>query len=185
MTLKDAPDRLPPTPWAPMETAPKNPAGTYGHRGDLDIDLWHTSGRRYADCFWWEEKGAWFVRSGGRAYNAGRDADFTHWMRPGTPADAEPVAEAAVEAFINSAPRWMLNAQIFPDRHLYLKDWIDTPEEDEARELGVVFANGKGYAVHSDLRGDEIDDATSEILRRGMRHARTEMRRWAARRKPA
>lgn len=71
--------------WRPMSSAPKNPAGTFGHRGDLDVDLWSKRQGRFANCFWWEEKGAWFSRSGGMAYNVGTDEDHEFWSRPITP----------------------------------------------------------------------------------------------------
>jgi hypothetical protein len=65
--------------WQGIETAPRNPVGTMGLRGDLDIDLWHKQQGRVANCFWWAEFGAWFARSGGRAFNMGDDTAFSHW----------------------------------------------------------------------------------------------------------
>jgi len=74
--------------WRTMETAPRNPPGTMGHRGDLDVDLWHTGyNKRLADCFWWAERNAWFSRSGGMAFNMGGDDNFSHWCpKPSSPA---------------------------------------------------------------------------------------------------
>lgn len=66
--------------WRTIDSAPRNPAGTFGHNSALDIDLWHNKQGRLADCFWWEEHSAWFSRSGGRAYNMGGDENFSHWM---------------------------------------------------------------------------------------------------------
>lgn len=66
--------------WQPIETAPRNPTGTHGHRADLDVDLWHKRQGRLANCYWLDEYAAWFCRSGGRAYNMGPDDNFTHWM---------------------------------------------------------------------------------------------------------
>lgn len=56
------------------------------------------------------------------------------------------------------------------------KDWLfrdsmDSVEEDFARELGVIFSNGKGYHGISNIRGDERDDAHAILIDRALRGA--------------
>lgn len=69
--------------WKPIDTAPKD--GSF-------VDLWHKSGTRYANCRWFTNSlgyTCWHIQPGGRAYNAGPDTEYTHWMPLPSPPQRE------------------------------------------------------------------------------------------------
>ena len=66
--------------------------------------------------------------------------------------------------------RWMLRAPIM-DQYDILSDYIDPLDVEDAKQLGVVFANGKNYNYHSDIRGDEIDDGKAFLLAKALKWA--------------
>lgn len=73
---------------------------------------------------------------------------------------------------INTWPRFMLYAKVFPETSsLEFKEYMDVPDEKEAKDLGVVFYNKKGYNLNTDFMVDEQDDAQEELIRRAMKYA--------------
>lgn len=81
------------------------------------------------------------------------------------------VAAAFPKSTLESIARKMLDVDVLED--WTFRDAMGCVEEDDAKLLGVTFANGKGYNGHSDLRGDERDDAAVEIISRALAHALT------------
>ncbi|NDV52741.1 hypothetical protein [Salipiger sp. PrR003] len=60
----------------------------------------------------------------------------------------------------------MLHAEVLPD--CKLRDYLEMPDEGDARALGVTFTNGTGYNRLSYHLNDEVDDAKMELLLRAL-----------------
>jgi hypothetical protein len=82
----------------------------------------------------------------------------------------EPMNPAQIAAIVadlaDTTAREMLRVSVMTDWQFL--DCMDEVDEATARELGVVFANGKGYNVFSDIRNDERQDALVELIKRAL-----------------
>lgn len=83
------------------------------------------------------------------------------WCRAVTPSDWD--------TDTMKVSRKMLTIEVAKD--WLFRDSMDSVEEDFARELGVIFSNGKGYHGISNIRGDERDDAHAILIDRALRGA--------------
>jgi hypothetical protein len=130
--------------WQPIETAPRD--------GSV-IDLWSDCHGRLADCRWRkhavlyaddEPTFAWFKRNGGRAFNVGLDADFSHWR----PLPKSPAAEACgllteAKEPVETPMISLSSRQPNPDLERLVeqaKRHVMTPDEVRAQKLSFIRA---------------------------------------------
>ncbi|WP_103171550.1 hypothetical protein [Paracoccus sp. SY] len=81
-------------------------------------------------------------------------------------ADARAAAAAQAMRDTEAIARRMMRVEVMENGPFH--EFMEYVDEGDARTLGVVFANGKGFHYHSDIRGDEQDDAKVELLKRAL-----------------